>query len=398
MRDSTLSASERSRYQRHLALAEIGPAGQTRLKAARVLVVGAGGLGSPAAMYLAAAGVGTLGIVDCDRVELSNLQRQLLFATADVGRLKTHAACEHLARLNPEIALEAHALELRAANAREVLENYDVILDGTDRLATRYLINDACVMLGKPLVSAAIHRFEGQVMTYVPGRGACYRCLYPEALEGVVANCAEAGVLGVLPGVLGAIQATEAVKLVTAVGEPLSGRLLTYDALEMTFREFPVERRADCAVCSERPSITMLADQGERCGTSLERVRRLAAAELLETLRCGAGSRGASNDRASDDRAAAGGSSAGIVLVDVREPHEFAIGRLEGSINIPIGDLPRRLVEIPRGATPIFLCRSGRRSLAACELALRGGIEAPAHLEGGLLAWAREIDSTFALD
>jgi sulfur-carrier protein adenylyltransferase/sulfurtransferase len=372
-----LSASERSRYQRHLALAEVGAAGQQRLKAARVLVVGAGGLGSPAAMYLAAAGVGTLGIVDCDRVELSNLHRQLLFATADVGRPKTAAACEHLAHLNPEIALEAHALELRAANAREVLKNYDVILDGTDRLATRYLVNDACVMLGKPLVSAAIHRFEGQVMTYVPGRGACYRCLYPEALEGIVANCAEAGVLGVLPGVLGAIQATEAVKLVTGLGEPLIGRLLTYDALEMSFREFPVERRRDCAVCGERPSITMLADQDARCGTSLERIRRLAAAELRERL---------------------SGSSAGIVLVDVREPHEFAVGRLEGSINIPIGDLPGRLVEIPRGAMPIFLCRSGRRSLAACELALRGGIEAPGHLEGGLLAWEREIDSTFALD
>ncbi len=378
MRDSTLSASERSRYQRHLALAEVGPSGQARLKAARVLIVGAGGLGSPAAMYLAAAGVGTLGIVDCDRVELSNLQRQLLFATEDVGRPKTDAACERLAHLNPEITLEAHALELRAANAREVLESYDVILDGTDRLATRYLVNDACVMLGKPLVSAAIHRFEGQVMTYVPWRGPCYRCLYPEALEGIVANCAEAGVLGVLPGVLGAIQATEAVKLVTGVGEPLIGRLLTYDALEMSFREFPVERRRDCAVCGERPSITTLADQDERCLTSLERIRRLEPAELRETC---------------DN-----GTAAAIVLVDVREPQEFAIGRLERSINIPIGDLPRRLAEIPRGATPIFLCRSGRRSLAACELALRAGIESPAHLEGGLLAWAREIDSTFALD
>jgi len=373
-----LSAAEQSRYQRHLALAEVGPAGQQRLKSARVLIVGAGGLGSPAAMYLAAAGVGTLGIVDCDRVELSNLHRQLLFATADVGRPKTDAACERLAHLNPEIALEAHALELRTANAREVLENYDVILDGTDRLATRYLVNDACVILAKPLVSAAIHRFEGQVMTYVPGRSACYRCLYPEAREGIVANCAEAGVLGVLPGVLGAIQATEAVKLVTGLGEPLAGRLLTYDALEMTFREFPVERRRDCAVCGERPSITVLADQDERCATSLERVRRLAAAELRETL--------------------CRGTPAAVVLVDVREPQEFAIGRLEGSINIPIGDLPQRLADIPRGATPIFLCRSGRRSLAACELAMGGGIEAPAHLEGGLLAWAREIDSTFALD
>jgi sulfur-carrier protein adenylyltransferase/sulfurtransferase len=375
----SLSAAERERYQRHLALEEIGAAGQQRLKAARVLLIGAGGLGSPAAMYLAAAGVGTLGLVDCDRVELSNLQRQILFATADLGRPKTDAACERLRGLNPTIRLEAHALELRAANVREVIGSYDVVLDGTDRLATRYLVNDACVLLGRALVSAAIHRFEGQVMTYVPEGGPCYRCLYPQAHEGVVANCAAAGVLGVLPGVLGAIQATEAIKLVTGVGEPLIGRLLTYDALEMRFREFPVERRADCAVCGERPSISAPADEDERCGASLERVRRLAAAELRAALN-------------------GGGARAGIVLIDVREPQEYATGRLEGSINIPVGDLPRRLAEIPRGAMPVFLCRTGRRSLAACELAVRGGIEAPGHLEGGLLAWMREIDSTLALD
>lgn len=378
----SLSAAERDRYQRHLALTEIGRAGQERLKAARVLVIGAGGLGSPAAMYLAAAGVGTLGIVDCDRVELSNLQRQLLFASADIGRGKAEAACERLRNLNPEIVIDAHALELRAANARALIEDHDVILDGTDRLATRYLVNDACVLLAKPLVSAAIHRFEGQVMSYVPGRGPCYRCLYPQALEGVVANCAEAGVLGVLPGVLGAIQATEAIKLVTGLGEPLLGRLLTYDALEMSFREFPVERRSDCAVCGAEPRITALADEADRCGASLEQVRRLAAAELQALL----------------SAARSAGAPAALVLVDVREPREFATGRLEGSINIPIGDLPGRLSDLPRGALPIFLCRSGIRSLAACELALRGGIGAPGHLEGGLIAWAREIDSTLALD
>lgn len=374
----SLSTAERDRYQRHLALAEVGAAGQERLKAARVLVIGAGGLGSPAAMYLAAAGVGTLGIVDCDRVELSNLQRQLLFGSADIGRPKTEAARERLQHLNPEIVIEGHALELRAANVRAVIEQYEVILDGTDRLATRYLVNDACVLLEKPLVSAAIHRFEGQVMTYAPGRGPCYRCLYPQALDGVVANCAAAGVLGVLPGVLGAIQATEAIKLATGLGEPLIGRLLTYDALEMSFREFPVERRADCAVCGERPNITSLADPDEHCAASLERVRRLAPHELRAAL--------------------SGGAAARVLLVDVREPHEFAIGRLEGSINIPVGDLSRRLQELPRGPVPIFLCRSGRRSLAACELALRGGIEALGHLEGGLLAWAREIDPSFPLD
>ena len=377
-----LSAAERERYQRHIALGELGAAGQERLKAARVLVIGAGGLGSPAAMYLAAAGVGALGVVDCDRVELSNLQRQLLFATADVGRPKSAAARERLAQLNPHIEIDAHELELRAANVRAVLGPYDVILDGTDRLATRYLVNDACVMLGKPLVSAAIHRFEGQVMTYLPERGPCYRCLYPEALEGVVANCAEAGVLGVLPGVLGAIQATEALKLVTGLGEPLLGRLLTYDALEMSFREFPVERRRDCAVCGEQPRITALLDQDARCAAAPEQVRRLAAAQLRDAL-CAASSADATQ---------------ALALIDVREPHEFAIGRLAGSINIPVGDLPRRLAEIRPDAMPVFICRTGKRSLAACELAARSGIGRPGHLEGGLLAWVREIDSTLALD
>ncbi len=397
----TLSDAERARYHRHLALTEIGLAGQERLKAARVLVIGAGGLGSPAAMYLAAAGLGTLGLVDFDRVELSNLQRQLLFATADVGRPKTDAARERLERLNPDVVVAVHALELRAGNVREVLASYDIVLDGTDRLATRYLVNDACVMLGKPLVSAAIHRFEGQVTTCVPGRGPCYRCLYPEALDGVVANCAEAGVLGVLPGVLGAIQATEAIKLVAGIGEPLIGRLLTYDALEMTFREFPVERRRDCAVCGDAPSITTLRDQDEQCsGTSLERVRRLAAGELRAALGGDGRGRAVSASRGREGASAVADVAASrlgrLVLVDVREPPEFAAGRLEGSINIPLGELPGRLAEIPRDATPVFICRSGRRSLNACALAIRSGIDAPAHLEGGLLAW-REIDSTIAL-
>ncbi|MGH8305683.1 MAG: HesA/MoeB/ThiF family protein, partial [Steroidobacteraceae bacterium] len=233
----TLSPSERARYHRHLALKEIGAAGQEKLKGARVLIVGAGGLGSPAALYLAAAGCGTLGLLDCDRVDVSNLQRQVLFDTAGLARPKAEAGRERLAALNPEVRVVAHALELKAANVRAVLTDYDLVLDGSDRLSTRYLVNDACVILGLPLVSAAIHRFEGQVMTYVPGLGPCYRCLFPEAPDGVVANCAEAGVLGVLPGVLGTLQATEAIKLITGAGTPLTGRLLTYDALEMRFQE-----------------------------------------------------------------------------------------------------------------------------------------------------------------
>ncbi|MBV8343036.1 MAG: HesA/MoeB/ThiF family protein, partial [Gammaproteobacteria bacterium] len=238
-----LTPQERERYARHLALSEIGPAGQERLKAARVLIVGAGGLGSPAALYLAAAGCGTLGLLDYDRVDLSNLQRQVLFDTAARGRAKAEAGRERLAALNPEVRVVAHALELRAANVREIFGQYDLVLDGTDRLSARYLINDACVILGLPLVSAAIHRFEGQLMTYVPRHGPCYRCVFPQAADGMVANCAEAGVLGVLPGVLGTLQATEAIKLITAVGEPLAGRLLTYDALEMRFNEFRIARR-----------------------------------------------------------------------------------------------------------------------------------------------------------
>ena len=369
----TLSAAELSRYHRHIALPEVGRDGQERLKRGRVLVIGAGGLGSPAALYLAAAGVGTLGLVDCDRVELSNLQRQVLFDSAAVGRLKTEVARERLRALNPEIDVVAHTLTLRAENALEVLRDYDLVLDGTDRLTTRYVVNDACVLLGKPLVSAAIHRFEGHAMTYLPGRGPCYRCLFPAA-EGVVANCAEAGVLGVLPGVLGAIQATEAVKILTGIGEPIVGRLLTYDALALRFLELPVTRRADCAVCGEHPTIRAPSEAGDVCDSIAgAQVRRLSAPALRDLL-------------------AVQRTRAELELIDVREPREFDAGRLPGARNIPLADLERRLGELAVGRTPVFLCRSGRRSLMACGLALRGGIEAPAHLEGGLLAWAAEVD------
>ena len=367
----SLSANERARYQRHLALAEIGVAGQEKLKSARVLVVGAGGLGSPAALYLAAAGCGTLGLLDCDRVELSNLQRQVLFDTGVIAQSKAEAGRERLASLNPEIRVVAHALELKAANVRAVFGNYDLVIDGTDRLSTRYLINDACVLLGLPLVSAAIHRFEGQVMTYVPGRGPCYRCVFPHAADGMVANCAQAGVLGVLPGVLGALQATEAIKLITGTGEPLAGRLLTYDALEMRFDEFRVARRPDCAVCGDNPTITEPRDPPPPRAAVAPGVRRLSASELEELLR------------------ASGGTT---TLVDVREPYEYEAGHLEGSVHIPLGELPERIGEIAPDSAPVFICRSGGRSLAACEFALRTGIASPANLDGGLQAWARDVD------
>jgi adenylyltransferase/sulfurtransferase len=369
----TLSASERARYQRHLALSEIGAAGQEKLKAARVLVVGVGGLGSPAALYLAAAGCGTLGLVDCDRVELSNLQRQVLFDSSAIARSKAEAGRERLASLNPEIRVVAHALELKAANVRAVFKDYDLVLDGTDRLATRYLVNDACVILGLPLVSAAIHRFEGQVMTYVPGQGPCYRCVFPQAPEGGVANCAQAGVLGVLPGVLGTLQATEAIKLITGVGDPLTGRLLTYDALEMRFHEFRVARRPDCAVCGTAPTITEPRDPAPQPADAVAgAVRRITAGALSELLH-------------------EAGSPAPR-LVDVREPYEYQAGHLAGAINIPLGELPGRLAEVAPASTAVFICRSGGRSLAACQMALAAGMPAPVNLEGGMLAWAAAID------
>ena len=367
-----LSPEERKRYARHLALPEIGEAGQERLKSARVLVIGAGGLGSPSALYLAAAGVGTLGVVDCDRVDLSNLQRQVLFDNAALERPKAAVARERLLSLNPGIKVVAHEMELRAANVREVIDAYDVVLDGTDRLLTRYLVNDACVLLGKPLVTAAIHRFEGQAMTYVPGRGPCYRCLFPETPAALVPSCAEAGVLGVLPGVLGSIQATEAIKLIVGRGEPLVGRLLTYDALELRFQEFRFARRADCAVCGERPTITELRDAPEACMTdALQSLRRMRPFELQLLL--------------ADPRVS-------LTLVDVREPREFAAGHLPGAISMPMSELDRRLAELPAGATAVFMCRSGGRSLRACGQALRLGTVTPVQLEGGLLAWAAEVD------
>src|SRR6516162_2625605 len=364
----TLSSSERERYRRHLALSEIGAAGQEKLKGARVLIVGAGGLGSPAALYLAAAGCGTLGLLDCDRVDLSNLQRQVLFDSTRLEQPKAEAGRERLAALNPDIRIIAHAIELRAANVREVFGQYDLVLDGTDRLATRYLISDACVILRRPFVSAAIHRFEGHLMSYVPGRGPCYRCLFPQALDGMVANCAEAGVLGVLPGVLGTLQATEAIKLVTGIGEPLLGRLLTYDALEMSFSEFRVARRHDCAVCGDAPTITEAQDMPRQAPPA--GVRRLSVAALHELLQRGVTP----------------------LLVDVREDAEWAAGHLPGALHIPLGDLPQRLSEIASQAEPVFICRSGGRSMAACQLALRANIPSPANLEGGLLAWAGTID------
>jgi sulfur-carrier protein adenylyltransferase/sulfurtransferase len=371
-----LSDSEVERYSRHLLLAEVGRAGQEKLRAARVLIVGAGGLGSPAALYLAASGIGTLGVVDCDQVELSNLQRQIVFGTEDLAQPKALAAGRRLRALNPDIAVVAHVLELRADNVAAILGQYDLAVDGTDRLGTRYLVNDACVILGKPLVSAAIHRFEGQAMTYVPGRGPCYRCLFPDATAAAVPSCAEAGVLGVLPGVLGAIQATEAIKLILGQGELLVGRLLTYDALEMRFREFPFERRTDCAVCGDAPRITEPADAAAVCRDDTVPLRRLSPRQLVALLQ----------------DSEHGGPA--VRLIDVREPAEYAAGHLAGAVSMPLAELERADWTPAADGATVFMCRSGTRSVRACAIAARRGLREPSHLEGGLLAWAAVIDQT----
>jgi adenylyltransferase/sulfurtransferase len=372
-----LTDAELSRYSRHLALAEIGLAGQQRLRDARVLVVGTGGLGSPAALYLAAAGVGTLGLVDFDRVDASNLQRQVLFDTASVGLPKTQAARTRLLALNPQLEVRAHQVELCAANVRAIFAGYDLVLDGSDRVSTRYLVNDACVLYAKPLVSAAIHRFEGQAMSYVPGRGPCYRCLFPHSADGQLPSCADVGVLGVLPGVLGSLQATEAIKLLLGIGEPLIGRLLTYDALALSFSEFRFQRRVDCAVCGEQPSIRAPFDPPGFCSMQeLARVRELTPAELAAALAA---------------------ARPPICLVDVREPGEFAAGHLRAAINVPLGQLEQDAGRIPRAGTVVFVCRSGVRSRRACALAQRAGIQDARALAGGLLAWRDSEEPSLAL-
>ena len=359
-----------ARYARHIALSEIGAAGQARLAASSVLVVGAGGLGSPAALYMAAAGVGRIGLVDHDRIEISNLQRQVLFTTAEIGQGKAVTAQARLTALNPSLQVIAHAEKLTAANVLQIFSDYDVVIDGTDRLATRYLINDACVLTGKPLVSAAIHRFEGQAMTYLPGKSPCYRCLYPESPEDLVPNCAAAGVLGVLPGVMGSLQATEAIKVLLGIGEPLAGRLLVYDALSLTFNEFRFARRADCAVCSEHPTITSVSHHELDEEPRLNGITEWSPQQLAQELKKGA-----------DEK---------LLLVDVREPHEWAAGRLPGSVHIPLGTLPQRTGEIPADVTPVFICAGGVRSMNACRFLASQGRDA-INLSGGVMAWSQEF-------
>ena len=366
---------ELARYSRHLNLSELGTGGQEKLKAARVLIVGIGGLGSPASLYLAAAGVGTLGLIDFDNVDLSNLQRQVLFNTSQVGTNKVVAARAQLLALNPHIDIRIHACRLSASNIIQVLQEYDLILDGTDQFDTRYLLNDACVRSAKPFISAAIHRFEGQLFTYVPQHSPCYRCLFPSAPEiGQLTNCADAGVLGVVPGVIGTLQATEAIKFIIQRGDLLCGRLLTYHALDMRFAEFHFSKRLDCIACGTEPCIT-LSDTVTYLSTPAS-ADSISVTELQQLLTM------------ADDT---------TLLIDVREPAEFAAGHIQCAVNLPINTLSADLLNQKKYSTLVFICRSGMRSAQACAWAKNHSAAKTVHTHGGMLAWCRTIDPSIAI-
>jgi adenylyltransferase/sulfurtransferase len=364
-----LTPQERQRYSRHLLLPEVGEGGQRRLKAARVLCVGAGGLGSPAAIYLAAAGVGTLGLVDFDVVDLSNLQRQIIHGTADVGRSKLESARTRIAALNPEVRVELFETRFSAGTARSLVDAFDVVVDGTDNFPARYLVNDACVLYGKPNAWGSIFRFEGQASVFAAPGGPCYRCLHPEPPPaGLVPSCAEGGVLGVLPGLIGTIQATEAIKLILGIGEPLIGRFLIYDALRMKFRELKLRKDPDCPVCGTHPTVTRLQEYGGYCAPSGS---EMTVRELKARLDAGTAP----------------------VILDVREPQEAEICRLAGSVLIPLGELPRRLNELDPAAEVVVYCKSGGRSASAVAFLREHGYPRAVNLPGGILKWISEIDA-----
>ncbi len=374
-----LTSDDLSRYSRHLALPEVGREGQQRLKAASVLCVGAGGLGSPLALYLAAAGVGTLGLVDFDAVDASNLQRQILHSTRDIGRKKLDSAEEKLIALNPALNVVKHDTMLSSANALSILSDYDIVADGTDNFPTRYLVNDACVLLGKPNVYGSIFRFEGQASVFAAKEGPCYRCLYPEPPPpGLVPSCAEGGVLGILPGLVGLIQATEVIKLILGKGKPLVGRLLLLDALAMCFRELKLRKNPECPVCGPHPTVTQLIDYQQFCGLapnsqqeqSLKNgIPQLTVHELKQRLDAG------------ED----------LFILDVREPFEYQIANLGGKL-IPQNEVPQRLAEIDRDREIIVHCKMGGRSQRIAEYLAQSGYSKVKNLAGGITAWADQID------
>ena len=374
-----LTTDDLSRYSRHLILPEVGMEGQRKLKAARVLCVGTGGLGSPLAFYLAAAGIGTLGLVDFDVVDASNLQRQIIHSTRDIGRKKLDSAAEKLVALNPALNVVKHETMLSSANAMEILKDYDVVADGTDNFPTRYLVNDACVLLGKPNAYGSIFRFEGQASVFATKEGPCYRCLYPEPPPpGLVPSCAEGGVLGILPGLVGVIQATEVIKLILGKGSPLIGRLLLVDALGMRFRELKLRKNPECPVCGDNPTVKELIDYQHFCGIVPESkeekamkngIPQLSVKELKQRI-----------DGGED-----------VFILDVREPYEYQIAQIGGKL-IPQNDVPKRLDEIPRDREIVVQCRSGARSQKIAEFLKQSGYSQVVNLAGGILAWSDEID------
>jgi molybdopterin/thiamine biosynthesis adenylyltransferase/rhodanese-related sulfurtransferase/molybdopterin converting factor small subunit len=379
-----LNAEEFKRYSRHLILPEIGLDGQKKLKAASVLCIGAGGLGSPVAMYLAAAGIGRIGIVDFDVVDFSNLQRQIIHGTPDVGRSKLLSAKESIQALNPHVQVDTYETALSSQNAIELFEPYDVIIDGTDNFPTRYLVNDACVLTGKPNAYGSIFRFEGQASVFATKDGPCYRCLYPEPPPpGLVPSCAEGGVLGVLPGIIGVIQATEALKLIVGVGEPLIGRFLIYDALKMRFRELKLRKDPDCPVCGTHPTVKQLIDYEQFCGVRPEPASAPAA------VSAGGAAEWEITPVELKKRLDAGDE---VVIVDVREPNEYQINRIPGSVLIPLGELPRRYQELDPDQEIVLHCKMGGRSAKAQDFLRTVGFNRTKNLRGGVLSWIDQVD------
>ena len=375
----SLSNQEVERYSRHLIMPEVGMDGQLKLKAASVLCIGAGGLGSPVAMYLAAAGVGRLGLVDFDVVDYSNLQRQVIHGTPDVGRSKLESARDTLVAINPEVAIDLHETALSSSNAFDVLGDYDIVVDGTDNFPTRYLVNDACVLLRKPNVFGSIFRFEGQASVFATKQGPCYRCLYPEPPPpGLVPSCAEGGVLGILPGVVGTIQATETVKLIIGVGEPLINRFMIYDALRMKFRELKLRRDPECPVCGDRPTVTQLIDYEQFCGIT-------PASPVLDDSTSG-------DDVTVEELKLFIDNNDGVFLLDVREPQEYQICSIPGSVLIPLGELPNRISELGGHEDVVVHCKSGVRSAKAVKILSDAGFQKVRNLSGGILRWIDVVD------
>ena len=375
----SLSNQEVERYSRHLIMPEVGMDGQLKLKAASVLCIGAGGLGSPVAMYLAAAGVGRLGLVDFDVVDYSNLQRQVIHGTPDVGRSKLESARDTLVAINPEVAIDLHETALSSSNAFDVLGDYDIVVDGTDNFPTRYLVNDACVLLRKPNVFGSIFRFEGQASVFATKQGPCYRCLYPEPPPpGLVPSCAEGGVLGILPGVVGTIQATETVKLIIGVGEPLINRFMIYDALRMKFRELKLRRDPECPVCGDRPTVTQLIDYEQLCGIA-------PTSPALDDSTSG-------DDVTVEELKFFIDNNDGVFLLDVREPQEHQICSIPGSVLIPLGELPNRISDLGGHEDVVVHCKSGVRSAKAVKILSDAGFKKVRNLSGGILRWIDVVD------